>query len=54
MDWKSHLESERDMKEDLEANRKGGGYLEKVEFLKRVEERVEEKREEVGSKRRRP
>ncbi|KAF8581285.1 hypothetical protein K439DRAFT_1636324 [Ramaria rubella] len=51
MDWKEHIESSKDIKEDLEANRRGGGYLEKVEFLQRVEERTEAARE--GGKRRR-
>lgn len=52
MDWKEHVESSQDIKEDLEANRKGGGYLEKVEFLERVEQRTEAARE-GGRKRRR-
>ncbi|KAJ7598564.1 bucentaur or craniofacial development-domain-containing protein [Mycena floridula] len=38
MDWRSHL-AETDMKDELEANRRGGGYLEKVEFLNRVDDR---------------
>ncbi|KIJ29269.1 hypothetical protein M422DRAFT_188739 [Sphaerobolus stellatus SS14] len=53
MDWKQHVDSSKDIKDDLEANRRGGGYLEKVEFLRRVDERVEEVRESVGTKRRR-
>ena len=52
MDWKEHVESSQDIKEDLEANRRGGGYLDKVEFLQRVEQRTEAARE-GGSKRRR-
>ncbi|KAF8970146.1 bucentaur or craniofacial development-domain-containing protein [Flammula alnicola] len=46
MDWRTHLQAEQEagssVKDELEANRRGGGYLEKVEFLKRVEERREE------------
>jgi hypothetical protein len=43
MDWRTHLdaESESGVKDELEANRRGGGYLEKVEFMKRVEQRKE-------------
>lgn len=41
MDWREHLNTNQDpnVKDQLEANRKGGGYLDKVEFLQRVEER---------------
>ncbi|KAF8520949.1 bucentaur or craniofacial development-domain-containing protein [Hysterangium stoloniferum] len=56
MDWKEHVESDasKEIREDLEANRRGGGFLEKVAFLQRVEERTEAVREEaVGRKRRR-
>lgn len=45
MDWKAHVDSAPEssaLKDELAANRRGGGYLEKVEFLKRVEERKEE------------
>lgn len=52
MDWKDHVESSRDIKEDLEANRRSGGYLDKVEFLQRVEQRTEAAKE-GGKKRRR-
>ena len=43
MDWKAHISSqvESGMKDELEANRRGGGYLEKIDFLQRVEERRE-------------
>lgn len=45
MDWRSHLSAADGdaLKDELEANRKqnGGGYLEKVEFLERVNERRE-------------
>ncbi|GLB39182.1 putative bucentaur or craniofacial development [Lyophyllum shimeji] len=57
MDWRAHVQSSGDagIKDELEANRRGGGYLEKVEFLNRVEERREEVIEaSKGSKRRRP
>jgi hypothetical protein len=46
MDWRAHVQGVGDgqaaLKDELEANRRGGGYLEKVDFLKRVEERKEE------------
>ncbi|KAF7964468.1 hypothetical protein HWV62_7306, partial [Athelia sp. TMB] len=44
MDWNSHInaQSELDVRDELEANRRGGGYLERVEFLKRVDERKED------------
>ncbi|KAI0790392.1 bucentaur or craniofacial development-domain-containing protein [Abortiporus biennis] len=48
MDWRSHVDNTNGetgggvLKDELEANRRGGGYLEKVDFLKRVEERKEE------------
>jgi len=45
MDWRSHLSAAGGdaLKDELKANRKqnGGGYLEKVEFLERVNERRE-------------
>ncbi|KAL0060709.1 hypothetical protein AAF712_012489 [Marasmius tenuissimus] len=56
MDWRSHVGSPGDseLKDELEANRRGGGYLEKVEFLERVQERKEEVLEHnKGTKRRR-
>ncbi|KDQ60126.1 hypothetical protein JAAARDRAFT_32501 [Jaapia argillacea MUCL 33604] len=55
MDWQSHVESSRDaaLKDELEANRRGGGYLEKVDFLQRVEERREETFESMKSTKRR-
>jgi hypothetical protein len=57
MDWRAHIQSEQEMgsslKDDLEAHRKAGGYLEKVEFLKRVDERKEDNLDVLkGSKRR--
>lgn len=44
LDWNNHLASSSSMEEvdELEKNRKGGGYLEKVDFLQRVDERKEE------------
>jgi hypothetical protein len=44
MDWRVHLDSQENstLKDELEANRRGGGFLEKVEFLKRVEERKDD------------
>ncbi|KAJ7089252.1 bucentaur or craniofacial development-domain-containing protein [Mycena belliarum] len=40
MDWRAHVNSESpDIKDELDANRRGGGYLEKVEFLNRVDAR---------------
>jgi hypothetical protein len=56
MDWQSHIQTAEDpgLKDELEANRRSGGYLEKVEFLKRVDERKEDVVEaNKGSKRRR-
>lgn len=55
MDWNSHVDSAgNEMKDELEANRRGGGYIEKVEFLGRVSERVEETLDNAkGSKRKR-
>ncbi|KAF7348540.1 Craniofacial development protein 1 [Mycena venus] len=43
MDWRAHINAEpSDTKDELEANRRGGGYLEKVEFLNRVDARKED------------
>ena len=61
MDWKSHVSdaagaaTSASLSDELEANRRGGGYLEKVEFLQRVEERREEvlERGKAQGKRRR-
>jgi len=43
LDWKAHVDTsaagESRLVSELEANRRGGGYLEKVEFLQRVEDR---------------
>jgi hypothetical protein len=55
MDWRVHINSQRDstIKDELEANRRGGGYLEKVEFLKRVEERKDDVFENNKARKRR-
>jgi hypothetical protein len=55
MDWRAHIDSQQDstIKHELEANRRGGGYLEKVEFLKRVEERKEDTLDAIKSRKRR-
>lgn len=44
MDWKAHVSTAPDtaLRDELEAYRRGGGYLEKVEFLQRVGERKDE------------
>jgi Bucentaur or craniofacial development len=41
LDWKAHVATsgESELASELEANRRGGGYLEKVEFLQRVGDR---------------
>lgn len=39
MDWKNHTAADRNINEELEANRKAGGYLQKKDFLERVGER---------------
>ncbi|KAH9891137.1 bucentaur or craniofacial development-domain-containing protein [Cubamyces lactineus] len=57
MDWRAHVEGAAatgsTVKDELEANRRGGGYLEKVEFLQRVEARKEEVLDASKGKRRR-
>ncbi|PCH44887.1 hypothetical protein WOLCODRAFT_139307 [Wolfiporia cocos MD-104 SS10] len=54
MDWRSHVQADEQvgLKDELEANRRGGGYLEKVEFLKRVEDRKADALDATRSKRR--
>jgi len=44
LDWKGHVHSSgaAELASELEANRRGGGYLEKVEFLQRVGDRKNE------------
>ncbi len=55
MDWKAHVSTAPDtaLRDELEANRRGGGYLEKVEFLQRVGERKDETFEANKSTKRR-
>ena len=54
MDWRAHVASQSgDVKGELDANRRGGGYLEKVDFLKRVEDRREDAFEASKSSKRR-
>ena len=55
MDWKAHVSTASDisLKDELDANRRGGGYLEKVEFLQRVEERKDQAFEANKSTKRR-
>ena len=55
MDWQTHVQAEQHsgLKDELEANRKAGGYLEKVQFLKRVEQRKDETLESLKSTKRR-
>lgn len=52
MDWKAHT-GDSTLQDELDANRKAGGYLGKVEFLKRVDERKEENLESMQSRKRR-
>ncbi|KAF9444013.1 BCNT-domain-containing protein [Macrolepiota fuliginosa MF-IS2] len=52
MDWKAHTQDTA-LQDELETNRKGGGYLEKVDFLQRVEDRKEENLEAMKSRKRR-
>lgn len=55
MDWQAHVQNEQasGIKDELEANRRSGGYLGKVEFLLRVEDRKEENLETLRSRKRR-
>ena len=54
MDWKAHISSDSvATKDELEANRRSGGYLGKVEFLERVSERKDNILEETQAKKRR-
>jgi hypothetical protein len=39
MDWKNHTRQDQAMNDELEANRKKGGYLQNKDFLSRVGER---------------
>jgi hypothetical protein len=53
MDWTSHLSKSKGMADELAANRKSGGYLEKQAFLDRVGERRAAGQEAAQSTRRR-
>jgi hypothetical protein len=54
MDWKVHVDSDgATTKDELEANRRSGGYLGKVEFLQRVSERKDNILEDNQAKKRR-
>jgi len=55
MDWQAHVDSHKDSElgDELEANRRGGGYLEKVQFLQRVEDRKDQALDESKSRKRR-
>jgi hypothetical protein len=50
LEWKAHVNAsasgEPELASELEANRRGGGYLEKVEFLQRVGDRKNQTFEE--------
>jgi len=52
MEWKAHVNSDG-VKDELDANRRSGGYLGKIEFLQRVSERKDDILEEGQSKKRR-
>jgi hypothetical protein len=39
LDWKSHTASTVGMSDELASNRRAGGYLEKRDFLERVDDR---------------
>jgi len=54
MDWSAHIDKgDAKMKHDLEAHRRGGGFIEKVEFMDRVSQRRDEELRGSSSKRRR-
>jgi hypothetical protein len=53
MDWSSHMQKvSSEVKEEVDANRKAG-YLDKVDFLKRVDERKDKILEKGSSRRKR-
>ncbi|WVN90398.1 uncharacterized protein L203_105634 [Cryptococcus depauperatus CBS 7841] len=51
MDWKNHASSSEIMANELAANRRSGGYLEKKDFLDRVEERRSDAYEQQSRRR---
>ncbi|KAI0064881.1 hypothetical protein BV25DRAFT_1822648 [Artomyces pyxidatus] len=53
LDWEAHVASQKESKDELEANRRSGGYLEKVQFLQRVGDRKEQALEANADKKRR-
>ena len=54
MDWRAHINADSAAtKDELEANRRSGGYLGKVEFLQRVSERKDNILDENQPKKRR-
>ncbi|KAF8886494.1 bucentaur or craniofacial development-domain-containing protein [Infundibulicybe gibba] len=55
MDWRAHVQAEQDsgVQDELEANRRSGGYLEKTAFLKRVDERKDDVLQAARSSKRR-
>lgn len=53
MDWRAHSQSDAQLKDELDANRRGGGYLEKVQFLDDVGDRRDKLLEENKDKKRR-
>ncbi|KAL0958068.1 hypothetical protein HGRIS_000246 [Hohenbuehelia grisea] len=55
MDWRSHVTAQDNaaLQDELEANKRSGGYLDKVEFLQRVDERKDEAFEAAKSNKRR-
>lgn len=55
MDWKAHVDSDGSTttKDELESNRRSGGYLGKVDFLHRVSERKDSILEDNQTKKRR-
>lgn len=53
MDWNAHIDKEVEVKDELESKRKGGGFIEKMEFMERVSARKDDERSAQNSKRRR-
>jgi len=53
MDWKTHTGGDKAINDELEANRRAGGYLQKKDFLDRVGERRMESFDTVEERRKR-